>query len=85
MKKSDAVARIVGFLLSTIIGAGVFGAFAAWAVSTFDPAVQEVIGLANSPWLIPPEDPNFIRVGSGTADGCRNEPVAVSAAAAGRR
>ena len=52
MNRFGNVLRAVAFLLSGVIGVGIFGGFAAWAVSGFDPATQEVIGLVGSPpWL----------------------------------
>jgi len=87
MKKSLDVARIAGFLLSAIIGAGAFGAFAAWAVSTLDPAAQEAIGLASSPWLVASERPNSVRFGLGTVEGCgaQQAPVGGTVVTALRR
>ena len=57
MNKPANLLRVVGFLLSTVISAGVFGGFAVWVVSTLDPATQEVIGLVSSPWLGAPGHP----------------------------
>jgi len=55
MNKLANLLRVVAFLLSTLISAGVFGGFAVWALSTLDPATQEVIGLLNSPWVVAPK------------------------------
>jgi hypothetical protein len=56
MNKLANLLRVVAFLLCTLISAGVFGGFAVWAVSTLDPATQEVIGLLNSPWVAAPKN-----------------------------
>ncbi|TMH29666.1 MAG: hypothetical protein E6H66_19740 [Betaproteobacteria bacterium] len=50
MNRRAYLLRLIAFLVSTVISASVFGGFAAWAVSSLDPATQEVIGLFSSPW-----------------------------------
>jgi hypothetical protein len=66
MNRLGNLARVVVFLLSTLISAGIFGGFAVWAVSTLDPATQEVIGLVSSPpWLSTAGHPKLTRTEAG--------------------
>jgi len=51
MDRRANLLKVAAFLLSTLISAGIFGGFAVWAMSTLDPATQEIIGLASSPWF----------------------------------
>jgi hypothetical protein len=51
MKKSEKIMKGIAFLLGSLFSAGLFSAFAAWAMSSLDPAVQQTIGKLNSPLI----------------------------------
>lgn len=51
MNKSRKILKSIAFLLGSLFIAGLFSAFAAWAMSSLDPAVQQTIGNLNSPLI----------------------------------
>jgi hypothetical protein len=51
MNKSTKILKSIAFLLGSLFSAGLFSAFAAWAMSNLDPAVQQTIGNMNSPLI----------------------------------
>src|SRR5215831_1225281 len=65
MNRAANLLRAVAFVLSSVISAGVFGGFAVWALSTLDPATQEVIGLVSAPWFTTPAYSKLTRAGAG--------------------
>ncbi len=54
MSKSQKILKAIAFLFASVVTACVFGAFAAWAMSSLDPAVQQAIGNLNSNWIAAP-------------------------------
>jgi hypothetical protein len=54
MSKSQKVLKEIAFLFASVITACVFGAFAAWGMSSLDPAMLELIGNMNSTWVAAP-------------------------------
>ena len=65
MNRAANLLRSVAFVLSSVISAGVFGGLAVWAMSTLDPATQEVIGLVSAPWFTTPAYSKLTRAGAG--------------------
>jgi hypothetical protein len=51
MNKAEKILKSIAFLLGSLFTAGLFSAFAAWAMSSLDPAVQQAIGNLNSPLI----------------------------------
>jgi hypothetical protein len=51
MSKSQKIVKAIAFLFASLVAACVFGALAAWAMSSLDPAVQQAIGNLNSTWI----------------------------------
>ncbi|HXX84584.1 MAG TPA: hypothetical protein VEN29_11430 [Casimicrobiaceae bacterium] len=84
MNRAANLLRAVAFVLSTVISAGIFGGFVVWAVSTLDPATQEVIGLASSPWFTARAYAGLTRTGSGSIGDRRGESRPSSASAVAR-
>jgi len=69
MNRAANLLRSVAFVLSSVISAGVFGGFAMWAMSTLDPATQEVIGLVSAPWFTTPAYSKLTRGAAGRVIG----------------
>src|SRR5262249_45936432 len=63
MNRAANLLRAVAFALSSAISAGGFGGFAVGAMSTLDPATQEVIGLVSAPWFTTPAYSKLTRAG----------------------
>ena len=57
MTWSHKFLREIAFGLCTIVTAGLFCAFAAWAMSRLDPAAQETIGLTSSQLIFATANP----------------------------
>jgi hypothetical protein len=51
MRQAEKILNTIAFLLSSLFTAGLFSAFAAWAMSSLDPAVQEAIGSLSQPLI----------------------------------
>jgi hypothetical protein len=51
MNKAEKILKSIAFLLGSLFTAGLFSAFAVWAMSSLDPAVQQAIGNLNSPLI----------------------------------
>jgi hypothetical protein len=74
MSRAANLLRSVAFVLSSVISAGIFGGFAVWAMSTLDPATQEVIGLVSAPWFTTPAHSKLTRATAGRASPIAGRP-----------
>ena len=60
MNVLGSLLRVVAFLLTIFISSAIFVGLVVWAVSTLDPATQEVIGRVSfPPWVSAAEHPKL--------------------------